>query len=119
MFVAGPIDSSGPTHLNLRAALEEGRNLLMSGYQPFIPHFGVTWEQTVGKVERDVWVSWCQAWLSKCDLLIRLPGYSVGADGEVDTMIKRGLPVFNGYAQLIYPLAALKGQLMREGVAEL
>ncbi|MFD9045469.1 DUF4406 domain-containing protein [Streptomyces zaomyceticus] len=38
--------------------------------------------------------------LARCDAVLRLPGESAGADGDVATARRRGLPVYNDIAQI-------------------
>lgn len=94
VFIAGPIDSSGATHLNLRNAVLEADILHKNKIFCFVPHFGVAWEQIAGPSPRECWINWCNAWLIKCDAMIRIPGRSVGADGEVQRSIDQNKPVF-------------------------
>jgi nucleoside 2-deoxyribosyltransferase len=94
VFVSGPLTKPCPK-ANAARALEAGSALRRAGYVPFIPHLSLAWEAQDPQ-HYETWMSWCFAWLSKCDAVVRLPGESSGADREVGYAKRLGLPVFNG-----------------------
>lgn len=92
VYVAGPY-SHGDQASNVRDALEAADRLLDAGYQPYVPHLWHYREITHPRpYER--WLELDFAFLDRCDALIRLPGYSPGADREAERARGRGLPVF-------------------------
>lgn len=49
---------------------------------------------SLGPYDYTIWIEMALEWLSRCDALIRMPGYSPGADTEVDFALNAGIPVF-------------------------
>ena len=47
------------------------------------------------------WLGYDLSWLERCDALVRLPGESNGADGEVNRALALWLPVFESVDELI------------------
>lgn len=91
VYIAGPI-TLGDRTLNLRAAIMAGDAVLRAGHIPFIPHLSELWH-LVCPHPADDWYRLDEHWLAKCDVLIRLPGESVGADNEVQLAKSLGLLV--------------------------
>lgn len=63
-------------------------------YAPFCPHL----YHFVDVYSKKTWSDWMKIdleFLSRCDVLIRIPGESPGADIEVDRAIRSGIPVLN------------------------
>ena len=49
----------------------------------------------------DEWIyDWCIPWVERCDLILRLPGTSKGADIEVQHALKHGIEVYFGWEDL-------------------
>jgi len=46
------------------------------------------------------WIKMHLEWVSVCDCVLRLPGKSTGADGEVEHAVKNKIPVFNSIEEL-------------------
>ena len=92
IYIAGPI-SKGDQPVNIRQGIDAGLQLLRLGYCPYIPHLDfllrlvkpITWEECL---------AWDEAWLLKCDALLRLPGESKGADREVQFALAHKIPVY-------------------------
>ena len=63
------------------------------GYAPYVPHFTHYWDI---RHERPYafWLELDNEFLPCCDAILRIPGESSGADGEVALAGKLGLPVF-------------------------
>jgi hypothetical protein len=81
IYVAGPY-TQGAMVENVRNAIAAGDILAMAGYIPFIPHLSHFWDLLLSHDYR-FWMEQDLAWLVKCDAILRLPGYSPGADEEV------------------------------------
>ncbi len=94
IYVAGPY-TLGDTILNIKDAIRAADELVSFGYVPFIPHLSFAWH-LVSPKSYDFWVEQDNAWLLKCDALIRLPGESLGADKEVELAMQHGTPVYIG-----------------------
>ena len=80
VYVAGPY-TQGDTDDNVYQAIKAGDRLLELGYLPFIPHLNHFWALAFPHPYR-VWANWDNEWLLLCDCVLRLPGYSPGADEE-------------------------------------
>jgi len=95
VYVAGPMRGNGERahELNCRDAYLVGTMLLNDGYFPFVPHSTILWNVATPMGE-EAWMQFCFAWLERCDCLLRLDGYSAGADREVEHAIRLGIPVF-------------------------
>lgn len=80
VYVAGPYSGGDPV-LNVRNAIAVADALLEAGFCPFVPHLCHGWHMVSPKAY-EAWMAWDVAWLQKCDVLLRLPGKSPGADWE-------------------------------------
>lgn len=99
VYVAGPYTHPDPvenTHLAIKAADE----LLASGaVVPYVAHLSLLWHLVSPKPYGD-WLAYDLDVLVRCDALLRLPGASAGADGEVATARAHGIPVFSDTGSL-------------------
>lgn len=105
VYVAGPY-TKGDVAMNVRAAIEAADRILKAGHVPFLPHLTHFWHLVCpGPYEQ--WIDFDLKWLPVCDALVRLPGESRGADGEVAAAEELGLPVFHGLEAFLtaYPAA--------------
>lgn len=98
VYVAGPY-SKGDTILNVRKAIEAAERLAAAGHTPYIPHLTMLWHLL--RPHGDLfWRGYDLEWLRCCDAVLRLPGESVGADGEVHMAKVCGIPVYESVAEL-------------------
>lgn len=78
---------------NTKRAIKWARKLLKLGYLPFVPHLFHYLD-----FRQDDWEFWVTtagyAWIEKCDAVLRIPGYSEGADREELYAESREIPVF-------------------------
>jgi len=95
VYVAGPITSSGTMTLNIRRALHVGTTLLHRGFAPYIPHLTCFWE-IVSPVEFTYadWMALDREFLGACDVMLRLDGFSKGAEEEEQVALNLGRPVY-------------------------
>lgn len=100
VYVAGPLYSSGLAHENIQHALEAGDAILDAGHVPFVPHLYFFWSFYSNKHDR-TWLQLDMAWLDACDVLVRLPGKSLGADLEVDYARNAQKSVFLGLSEFL------------------
>lgn len=63
------------------------------GFVPFCPHWS-HFQHTFSPLPYVDWIEYDLHWLRTCDALLRLPGESAGADGEVAEAKRLGIPVF-------------------------
>lgn len=112
VYCAGPIRKGDLLH-NIRQADEAMGALMRAGFAPFNPMLSVyaggisppyppatvpfAYADPLAKlagVTADDWLNMDLAWVEVSDAVLRLPGSSVGADGEVAHAQKIGVPVF-------------------------
>lgn len=100
VYIAGPY-TLGDVVANVRQALDAADEVLKVGHTPFVPHLNHFWH-LVHPGPYEQWIAWDAAWLPLCEALVRLPGESRGADGEVALAAKLGIPVFPRVADFLY-----------------
>lgn len=98
IYVAGPI-THGDRMANTRQAIDAANHLAELGFVPFVPHLCATWELLHPR-PYEWWMAYDRTWLLCCQGLLRLPGYSQGADREVATAVEHKIPVFRDLAAL-------------------
>lgn len=97
VYIASPY--RGDQAANVRKQIEEGHWGFKLGFYPYIPelnHF-VT---MICPMTSDEMMKLDLAWLEVCDVLLRLPGESKGADIEVEYALKLGKKVFYSWQEL-------------------
>ena len=99
VYVAGPYSQGDPV-LNVRWAVQAADLLLTWGFVPFVPHLSHLWHTIAPKAYED-WLKYDNAWLPKCDAVLRLDGPSNGADKEVALAGELGIPVFTDLTALV------------------
>lgn len=93
VYIAGPY-TQGDVAVNVRSAYEAANKLADLGFAPFIPHASHFWHMLFPR-PYDYWLRLDLEFLPLCHAVLRLPGPSTGADGEVETARACGIPVFN------------------------
>ena len=93
VYVAGPY-THGDVAVNVRNAYDAARQLADAGFAPFVPHHTHFWHLIFPRPYED-WLKLDLAFLPVCHALLRLPGKSSGADGEVKAAEEAGIPVFH------------------------
>lgn len=98
IYIAGPI-SYGDLAENIRQATGAGLALIRAGFAPLVPHLtcymgGPTPEVLPRETTRQDWLATDLPWVVASDALLRLPGFSKGADCEVSCANDHGIPVF-------------------------
>jgi hypothetical protein len=94
VYIAGPY-TKGDVAVNVRNAIEAANRLADIGYAPFVPHLTHFWHLTFPR-PYEFWCELDNAFLPHCDILLRLPGESAGADREVALAHKLRIPVVCG-----------------------
>ncbi len=94
VYVAGPYTKPDPA-INTGFAIEQANVLFNNNFIPHIPHLTHFWHFKCNRPYHD-WIRLDFIWLEKCDVMIRLPGESRGADFEAQHATKKGIPVFLG-----------------------
>lgn len=93
VYVAGPM-TRGPTTTHLRNAYAAARHLLLAGHFPSLPQFWFNYEIVHGPTDITLYMRMDLAWIERCDIVLRLPGESVGADMETAYARKIGKPIY-------------------------
>lgn len=97
VYVAGPY-SLGDCVENTRLAIDAWKTLVAAGYIPLVPHLSLLC-QLVYPMSQEFWYEYDLHLLERCDVMLRIPGISIGADIEADHAEKVGIPVFHGTAR--------------------
>ena len=107
VFVAGPY-TEGDIVINVRNAIDVGQCLLGAGHVPFVPHLYHFWHLLFPGPYTQ-WTRLSLEWLDVCDVLIRLPGDSPGADVEELHAAKRNILIFHSLAEFFrHPNSTIK-----------
>ncbi len=100
VFISGPIRGGEPGR-NLRNALQAADELLNAGHHPYVPHLNIIWDLAFPHSTRE-WFGLNLEYLKICDVLLRLPGESEGADEEVDWAKDLGKPAFSSVKEILH-----------------
>lgn len=85
--------SIGDQAVNVKTQIDMADQLMTLGFAPFVPllsHF----QHMIHPRPYQDWVDIDLEWVRACDCVLRLPGESKGADGEVALAKEIGIPVF-------------------------
>jgi hypothetical protein len=93
VYVAGPYSNPKPEIDNAIRAIEQADKLWEMGFCPFIPHLAHWWHEEFPH-DYEMWMSWGDEWLKRCDALFLINGESPGAEREVISANRAGIPVF-------------------------
>lgn len=91
VYIAGPLSKPDPC-ANAHTAMRMWDTLFEKGYAPFCPHWTLLQHTCIPRPYED-WMTFDLEWLSCCDVVLRLPGESSGADREVAAAKQLGIPV--------------------------
>lgn len=98
VYLSGPISLGDQMH-NFHMAATAQRDLMEAGYAVLNPM--LTMKHPAAKeIPWDLWIAGDLPWVEVADLLIRLPGESVGADLEVRHAVKHNIPVYRACISL-------------------
>lgn len=92
VYIASPY-SSGDTAKNVGKSFKVANKLIDKGYFPFSPLLN-HYLDIMKHRDYDVWLKQDLEWLQFCDAVIRLPGFSRGADTEVSIAKNLNIPVY-------------------------
>lgn len=92
VYVASPY-TKGDVAVNVRNNLQAADVLARGGYVPFAPLLTHFWHLLFPH-PYEFWCDQDNAWIEKCDCLVRLPGDSSGADKEVALAESKGIPIY-------------------------
>jgi hypothetical protein len=100
VYIAGPLTSSGRVTENVHQAAMIADELLGLGFAVYVPHWNVV-QDTAFPRDYNFWLAHDLEWLAVCDVLLRLPGDSPGADAEVQRARELGKHVYFDIDELI------------------
>lgn len=96
VYVAGPY--SAPTEAerlaNVNRAIDVGRQVYDAGGADFVPHLS-HYAHARSPRPYEGWLSVDFAIVDRCNMLVRIPGPSQGADAEVARAKSLGIPVYS------------------------
>lgn len=98
VYIASPYILPDPC-VNTHIAMNVANELLNEGYLPFCPHLFHYQNIYYPRPEKD-WLEIDKEWLKVCDVVLRIEGYSSGADAEVALAKKLGIPVVRTMKEL-------------------
>lgn len=91
VYISGPY-TQGDMVANIRKAIEVADSYAALGHAIFIPHLSHFWH-LISPHDYEFWLEQDLAWVAKCDLVVRINGYSPGGDREVARARELGIPV--------------------------
>jgi hypothetical protein len=91
VYVASPY-TAGDTAANVGRAIDAADRLLAQGFAPYCPLLNHFWH-IYHPHGYQTWLDLDLAFLPICDVLVRLPGDSPGADVETVRAVELGIPV--------------------------
>jgi hypothetical protein len=98
VYVAGPYTKPDPC-INTHEFIKLCDQLTGLGYVPFCPHLSHFWHTMIPHDYR-FWLDYDKKWLARCDVMLRVAGFSVGADEEEEFANAQGIPVVRGLSEL-------------------
>lgn len=99
VYIASPY-TLGDVAVNVKQQLDMVDILMDKGFVPFAPLYSHFQHMAHPRPYTD-WIKMDLEWVGVCDCLLRLPGKSSGADGEVEHAIKLEIPVFHSVEELV------------------
>lgn len=99
VYIASPY-SVGDRLANALVNMRAGDEVARQGFTPFIPLLTHFWDEVCPHAP-DFWYSYDLEWMDCCDIMLRLPGVSVGAIVEESIFRMEGKPVVYSIEELI------------------
>lgn len=99
VYIASPY-TKGDIAVNVKAQIDVVDVLMDLGFAPYSPLYSHFQHMAHPRPYTD-WVEIDLVWVEVCDCLLRLPGESTGADGEVKLALELGKPVFYAINELV------------------
>jgi hypothetical protein len=91
IYVAGPLGTKDPFS-NAGLAIRYADRLRAEGHTPVIPHLNCFWAAICPGVPYEEWMRMDLEMVLRCNLLIRLPGESPGAEREYACAAEHNIP---------------------------
>lgn len=100
VYIAGPYSHPDPVE-NTHRVITTATALLDDGRcAPYVPHTTLLWHLITPR-PYETWLALDLDVLARCDAVLRLPGESSGADGEVEYAQSVNIPVFTSIGRLM------------------
>lgn len=98
VYISGPYSK----HMveGTRNAILAAEELRKAGFLPFVPHLSLLWD-LICPSPYEEWIMYDFRWLEVCDIILRLPGESPGADREVEFARNICIPIFYTTKEII------------------
>jgi hypothetical protein len=114
VYVAGAFTSPTPAGVidNVNRAIDAGNEVESLGFRAFIPHMSY-WRDARHPRPYEEWMEIDEDWLEACDVLLRLPGPSSGADREIAAAKRMGIPVFHSVRELAAAMEATEPVVLK------
>lgn len=93
VYISGPLTSSGTLEDNINAAVEWQKKLIAAGFAPLNPML-TGYVDPDEEIPHEIWMEVDLPWVEVADAVLRLPGYSVGAEKECNYAYDIGVPVY-------------------------
>jgi nucleoside 2-deoxyribosyltransferase len=93
VYIAGPYTHPEPIE-NTKKAIDVWNQLTDAGYIAIVPHNTLLMHLCYPK-EANFWYEYDLCIMRKCDAVVRIPGFSEGADKEVLEANRLGIPVYS------------------------
>ena len=93
VYIASPYSNGDTPEENVKRQLACADELMNFGYSPYVPLL-CHYQQLLYPRPYEDWLKHVMQWISHCDAMLRLPGFSLGADKEVELARKEGIPVY-------------------------
>lgn len=91
VYLAAPYSEPDPV-ANTHRAIRIADALLQAGFTPLVPHLTLLWD-IVSPKSYEEWLDYDRELLARCDAVLRVPGYSVGATRETRFAESLRIPV--------------------------
>ncbi len=90
-YIAAPYTVPDPVQ-NTHRVIKFAEKVIQKGYMPIIPHLTLLWHAVTPK-PAEFWYDYTMEIMKRCDMVIRLSGFSEGADKEVAMARQLGIEV--------------------------
>lgn len=94
--------TKGDVAANVKAQMDATNDLYELGFNVYSPLIGTHFQHMVYPKDYNFWLSLDYEWISVCDCVLRLDGFSEGADMEVEHAKRLGKKVFYDIVDLEY-----------------
>jgi hypothetical protein len=91
IYIAGPY-TKGDVAVNVKKAMDIANELINLGYAPYCPHLS-HYLHINNAQPYQIWLDLDNEFVKVCDVLLRIPGDSSGADKEVELAKSLKIPV--------------------------